>query len=754
MRKMKKALKGMMLVFVFMCIPLLTPIKANAYSAAANKLNTNYRLTGNGAQDIYAVASAQLNKRYPEFAGFHYRAWCADFVSACAAAAGVSDVVPGAAAVANLRTNIVKAGGTEYSKARVQSGSYTPVRGDIIIFKSNGDSHVGIVDKASGGKIYYIDGNNTTYGNGNNARVHYSSRAYSYAGFTCIVKPRYKNAPVTNNSPFGYLDLVTTSTGKITVDGWAADMDAPNSAIWVHCYTVKNGNRKWLGSVLAGGYRSDVSKVYPKLGKYHGFHATFNTDLSGTIQVEAYGINVGSTGSNRMLSSAPKSVWVNKDTTSPTISDVQITERSATGYTVTCTVRDNVGVTRVRFPTWTKNGGQDDLIWHEGRISGNKASCRINVSEHKNETNCVYYTHIYADDAAGNSTGYPTETYLDAKKPVISNVEITDISENGYTVICTARDDYSGIDRVQFPTWFANNNPYAYSASWHTDSKVSGKLKNGKYVYRVNTSDYGNQIGVYNTHIYAWDKYGNQSECYPTKITLKKAHKHTYTSTVKKAATCTENGIRFYTCEAGDTSYTEVIPATGHRSTEWRGIKEATCANTGYTGDLYCQSCGKKLQWGRIIEKKDHTWNSGVVTTQPTCVQNGIMTYTCTRCKTTKNEEIPATGHGETITKFAKRVSCKTEGYTGDLYCTDCGALQGIVLPSTVTGIGKQAFYNCKKLRSITINTLSLTSKNVGAQAFSGTYAKAVVKVPAKKFTAYKSLLRAKGISVNAVYTK
>ncbi len=85
---------------------------------------------------------------------------------------------------------------------------------------------------------------------------------------------------------------------------------------------------------------------------------------------------------------------------------------------------------------------------------------------------------------------------------------------------------------------------------------------------------------------------------------------------------------------------------------------------------------------------------------------------------------------------------------------SNCAALQGIVLPSTVKGIGKQAFYNCKKLRSITINTLSLTSKNVGAQAFTGTYAKAVVKVPAKKFTAYKSLLRAKGMNVNAVYSK
>ena len=85
---------------------------------------------------------------------------------------------------------------------------------------------------------------------------------------------------------------------------------------------------------------------------------------------------------------------------------------------------------------------------------------------------------------------------------------------------------------------------------------------------------------------------------------------------------------------------------------------------------------------------------------------------------------------------------------------SNCAVLSGIVLPSTVKGIGKQAFYNCKKLRSITINTLSLTSKNVGAQAFTGTYAKAVVKVPAKKFTAYKSLLRAKGMNVNAVYSK
>ena len=86
-------------VFVFIFLSLGYSLDAYAYSAASNKLNTNYTLSGNGAEDIYAVAKAQLNKKYPEFSGFNYRAWCADFVSACAAAANVSDAVPGAAAV-------------------------------------------------------------------------------------------------------------------------------------------------------------------------------------------------------------------------------------------------------------------------------------------------------------------------------------------------------------------------------------------------------------------------------------------------------------------------------------------------------------------------------------------------------------------------------------------------------------------------------------------------------------------------------
>lgn len=53
-------------------------------------------------------------------------------------------------------------------------------------------------------------------------------------------------------------------------------------------------------------------------------------------------------------------------------------------------------------------------------------------------------------------------------------------------------------------------------------------------------------------------------------------------------------------------------------------------------------------QCSRCDEKDDvspHTWDSGTVTTAPTCTKAGERTYTCTECGATKIELIPATGH-------------------------------------------------------------------------------------------------------------
>ena len=40
-----------------------------------------------------------------------------------------------------------------------------------------------------------------------------------------------------------------------------------------------------------------------------------------------------------------------------------------------------------------------------------------------------------------------------------------------------------------------------------------------------------------------------------------------------------------------------------------------------------------------------HTWDDGKVTTEPTCTEAGVKTYTCSKCDETKTEPIPALGH-------------------------------------------------------------------------------------------------------------
>ena len=76
----------------------------------------------------------------------------------------------------------------------------------------------------------------------------------------------------------------------------------------------------------------------------------------------------------------------------------------------------------------------------------------------------------------------------------------------------------------------------------------------------------------------------------------------------------------------------------------------------------------------------------------------------------------------------------------------NCKKLKSITISNQVKSIGKNAFAGCKALKKITIKSTLLTKKSVGAKAFKGINAKAVIKVPAKKLKAYKALLKTKGI--------
>ncbi len=70
-----------------------------------------------------------------------------------------------------------------------------------------------------------------------------------------------------------------------------------------------------------------------------------------------------------------------------------------------------------------------------------------------------------------------------------------------------------------------------------------------------------------------------------------------------------------------------------------------------------------------------------------------------------------------------------------------------ITIGSNVKTIGKKAFYGCKNLKTVTINTTKLTNSSVKANAFKGLNSKAVVTVPENKLIAYKKILKAKGLT-------
>ena len=151
------------------------------------------------------------------------------------------------------------------------------------------------------------------------------------------------------------------------------------------------------------------------------------------------------------------------------------------------------------------------------------------------------------------------------------------------------------------------------------------------------------------------------------------SHTHSWDSgVVTKQPTCTEAGTKTYTCTSCGKTKTAEIAATGHQHTEIRNKKEATCTETGYTGDTYCKDCGTKLSSGEVISKKAHDYE--VKDRQkPTCTTDGYVLSVCKACGDEKQEVLPATGHQHTEIRNKKEATCKAEGYTGDMYCKDCG---------------------------------------------------------------------------------
>lgn len=158
---------------------------------------------------------------------------------------------------------------------------------------------------------------------------------------------------------------------------------------------------------------------------------------------------------------------------------------------------------------------------------------------------------------------------------------------------------------------------------------------------------------------------------------------HEYVPTVT-APTCTEGGYTTYVCSRCNDTYTgDETPAAGHK--EAAAVEEnkvdATCGKDGsYDEVVYCSVCKAEISRVQktIPATGNHTWNDGVVTTEPTEESKGVKTYTCTVCGATKTEEIPELAHthtaGDPVRENEVAATCAKEGsYDEVVYCSKCG---------------------------------------------------------------------------------
>ena len=704
---------GCMLILLLI---LLFPLNVSATQSRTGNFNKSFTLSGNQANDICSVALAQYQRTGAMFG--YTEGWCADFVSDCAILAGASSAIPASGGVSYLKQNILNAGGQVVS---------TPQVGDIAFMDWGGGGnyyHVEIVYAVSGSTVSTIGGNSgrNTSSNSTSEVWKHGPYAVNHKYFTCFVRPNYKNNDPLTISNVKISDVTSNSytiscniTGNVTralFPTWPSADDSGNP-IWhegtisgntASCVIKRSDHGNKMGTYISHIYIYDaagnnVSAAAPEV-QLVAFdscldYPTANASYTDTVYVAGWvvipngitnvtgwcngisfdlplfdrsdvpngkGFNAFipelymKNGTNNLdiygyHGTTPYHIkninFTYKDIKRPSISDVKIINITEDSYTVTCKVSDNVKVTSAYFPTWPSIGNSSDPIWHQGTINGDTASCVIKKSEHENKTG-TYISHIYVYDAAGNEASYAAPAVEIGKKhqhDYTSSIKKPATCTESGILLYTCKDNDDSYEETIPATGHQHTELRNVKAATCTQEGYTGDT----YCKDCNTRLSSGKAIAQKLH--TWDA-----------------------GKVTREATCTETGIKTYTCTGCQTTKTEEIAATGHRNTEYRNAKEATCAEAGYTGDLYCKDCNTKLRNGSAIAKKSHTWDAGVITTMATCTAKGTRTYTCTSCKATKTEELPVTGHQHTEVRNVKAATCAQEGYTGDTYCKDCGA--------------------------------------------------------------------------------
>ena len=106
---------------------------------------------------------------------------------------------------------------------------------------------------------------------------------------------------------------------------------------------------------------------------------------------------------------------------------------------------------------------------------------------------------------------------------------------------------------------------------------------------------------------------------------------------------------------------------------ETRDAREASCYETGYTGDVYCTRCGRLVKEGEVSPRTHHIVIDEAVA--PTCYQTGLTAGShCDICGTVFDAQrvVPKTEHVQ-VTVPGTPATCCQDGTSDAVICAICG---------------------------------------------------------------------------------
>ena len=289
---------------------------------------------------------------------------------------------------------------------------------------------------------------------------------------------------VNNNPILGSFDVVISNVkapngvGTVSVPIWS-EINGQDDIIW---YTADRQNN--------GTYTVNV-----KVSAHKNSTGLYNVHLY-YVQKDGQLTGVGGTTTQVFIGKTPEQL---KPKASFAIENNNV--NAGTFDAVITNISAPLGVKEVLVPSWSLDGGQDDLIWHKAtRQADGSYRVTIKATDHKNSTGKYRADAYIVDDS--NKRFYLTEKVVEVTqtRPRASLVIENNNADLGtFDAVIRNIVAPNGVMEVLVPSWSLVNGQD--DLVWHKASRQS----DGSYRVTIKASEHNNSLGNYRADLYIVD---------------------------------------------------------------------------------------------------------------------------------------------------------------------------------------------------------------------------------------------------------